>query len=113
MGHQQLEELIKRINQTKIDKLNSIIIALDIKNAFNSMKPEVVIQKLSTLTKVADNFLRKRKIIYEKDEVKISKTLTSGSPHYWNVTISDLHTKFRSRKDKATKALSLTKKELH
>lgn len=98
-----LEEIIKRINQAKIDKLNSMLIALDIKNAFNSIKPEVVIQKLeeykcpNNLIKLADNILRNRKIIYETDGVKIKKTLTSGSPQgsplsplCWNITIGDL-----------------------
>lgn len=98
-----LQEITKRIQQAKIDKMNCLIISLDIKNAFNSIKPSIVVEKLKeykchdNLIKLADNMLKKRQILYEKDNIKICKTLTIGSPQgsplsplYWNITISDL-----------------------
>lgn len=98
-----LQEIIKRIEQAKLDKTNCLIISLDIKNAFNSIKPKIVVQKLKeynchdNLIKLADNMLKERQIIYENDNVRICKTLTTGSPQgsplsplYWNLTISDL-----------------------
>lgn len=103
-----LQEIERRIRRARIDKNNVLLISLDIKNAFNSIRPDIVTQKLeeckchSNLIKITDSILRNRQIIFEEEGIKVTKELPVGSPQgsplsplYWNLTVAGLlETKF-------------------
>lgn len=98
-----LQELKRRISRAKLDKLNIAVISLDIKDAFNSILPSIVTDRLvkykcpNNLIKITDNSLRNREIIYQDEGVRVIKPILAGSPQgsplsplYWNLTIADL-----------------------
>lgn len=100
---QALQEIKKRIARAKIDKMNIILVSLDIKNAFNSIQPKIVTSKLEeyqchrNLIKLTDSILTEREIIFEDGTIRVVKSLAEGSPQgsplsplYWNLTVSGL-----------------------
>lgn len=98
-----LQEIVKRINRAKLDKKNTLLVSLDVKNAFNSIRPDIVTNQLqkykchSNLIEISDSLLRNRTIVYQEENMQVTKLLTVGSPQgsplsplFWNLTISGL-----------------------
>lgn len=98
-----LMEIRKRIVQASLDKLGTLIISLDIKNAFNSIQPKIILKKLKAI-KCYRNLIQAiepiptgRKIIYEDAVNYLEKELNAGSPQgsplnsiYWNILIAEI-----------------------
>lgn len=81
-----LQELTKRIARAKIGKIILLIVSLDIKNAFITIEPKIITNKIEqykcprNFIKIPDSVLRKREIVYEDGNVRVIEHLAAGSP---------------------------------
>lgn len=98
-----LDNIKENIIKSKLDKLQCLVVSLDIKNAFGSINKEILLEIMkghnipSYLTNIVADILTGRSVIYNTSSVNIHKKIGSGSPQgsplsptLWNLTVSTL-----------------------
>lgn len=98
-----LDKIKRTLQKAKLDKLKAIIISLDIKNAFGSIKTTTIIKELKNLkiphnlVEIITHLLHRRSITYELPSKSMSFALANGTPQgsplspiFWNLVITKI-----------------------